>query len=75
MFHQRHAQDQIAAIRAGADQAAGGASRVTSITMGGIRKRSRENLETRTVKITSTKTDNLSHNRIALIVVGRPLVR
>jgi len=34
--HQRYAQDQIAAIRTGADQAAGGASRGTSITMGGI---------------------------------------
>jgi len=35
-IHQRYSQDQIAAIRAGADQAAGGASRGTSITMGGI---------------------------------------
>lgn len=35
-IHQRYAQDQIAAVRAGADQAAGGASRGTSITMGGI---------------------------------------
>ena len=34
--HQRYAQDQIAAVRAGADQAAGGATRGTSITMGGI---------------------------------------
>src|SRR5262249_35827819 len=36
--HQRYAQDQIAAARAGADQAAGGASRGTSITMGGINR-------------------------------------
>jgi len=35
-IHQRYAQDQIAAVRAGADQAAGGATRGTSITMGGI---------------------------------------
>jgi len=35
-IHQRYSQDQITAIRAGADQAAGGASRGTSITMGGI---------------------------------------
>jgi hypothetical protein len=35
-IHQRYAQDQVAAVRAGADQAAGGASRGTSITMGGI---------------------------------------
>jgi hypothetical protein len=35
-IHQRYSQDQIAAIRAGADQAAGGATRGTSITMGGI---------------------------------------
>jgi hypothetical protein len=35
-IHQRYSQDQIAAIRAGADQAAGGAARGTSITMGGI---------------------------------------
>ncbi|MEK6320981.1 MAG: hypothetical protein AABN33_04800 [Acidobacteriota bacterium] len=34
--HQRYAQDQIAAVRAGADEAAGGATRGTSITMGGI---------------------------------------
>jgi hypothetical protein len=37
-IHQRYAQDQIAAVRAGADQAAGGASRGTSITMGGINR-------------------------------------
>lgn len=37
-IHQRYAQDQIAAIRTGADQAAGGASRGTSITMGGINR-------------------------------------
>jgi hypothetical protein len=35
-IHQRYSQDQIAAARAGADQAVGGASRGTSITMGGI---------------------------------------
>ena len=35
-IHQRYSQDQIAAVRAGADQAAGGATRGTSITMGGI---------------------------------------
>jgi len=35
-IHQRYSQDQIAAIRAGADQSAGGATRGTSITMGGI---------------------------------------
>jgi hypothetical protein len=35
-IHQRYSQDQIAAIRAGADQASGGATRGTSITMGGI---------------------------------------
>jgi hypothetical protein len=35
-IHGKYAQDQIAAVRAGADQAAGGASRGTSIAMGGI---------------------------------------
>jgi hypothetical protein len=35
-IHQRYSYDQIAAVRAGADQAAGGATRGTSITMGGI---------------------------------------
>lgn len=35
-IHQRYSQDQIAAVRAGSDQAAGGATRGTSITMGGI---------------------------------------
>jgi hypothetical protein len=37
-IHQTFAQGQIAAIRAGADQAAGGATRGTSITMGGINR-------------------------------------
>ena len=37
-IHQRYAQDQISAIRAGADQAAGGATRGTSITVGGINR-------------------------------------
>ena len=36
--HQRYAQDQIAAVRAGADQAADGATRGTSIAMGGIKR-------------------------------------
>lgn len=31
-----YAQDQVAAVQLGADQAAGGATRVTSITMAGI---------------------------------------
>jgi hypothetical protein len=35
-IHQRYAQDQIAAVRAGSNQAAGGATHGTSITMGGI---------------------------------------
>lgn len=35
-IHQQYSQDQIAAIRAGADQATGGATRGTSITMAGI---------------------------------------
>ena len=37
-IHQRYALDQIAAVRAGSDQAAGGATRGTSITMGGINR-------------------------------------
>jgi hypothetical protein len=37
-IHQRYAHDQIAAVRAGADQTAGGAARGTSITMGGINR-------------------------------------
>jgi hypothetical protein len=37
-IHQRYAQDQIAAVRAGADQAAGGATRGTSITSGGVNR-------------------------------------
>jgi hypothetical protein len=37
-IHQRYGQDQIAAVRAGADQAAGGARHGTSITMGGINR-------------------------------------
>lgn len=37
-IHGRYAHDQIAAVRAGADQAAGGATRGTSITMGGINR-------------------------------------
>ena len=35
-IHQRYAQDQIAAVKAGSEQAAGGATRGASITMGGI---------------------------------------
>jgi hypothetical protein len=34
--HQKYAQDNIAAVEAGSKQAAGGATRGTSITMGGI---------------------------------------
>lgn len=37
-IHQMFAQDQIAAIRAGAVQAAGGATRGTTITLGGINR-------------------------------------
>jgi hypothetical protein len=37
-IHQRYSQDQIAAVRAGSEQAAGGATRGTSITMGGINR-------------------------------------
>ena len=37
-IHQRYAQDQIAAVRDGSEQAAGGATRGTSITMGGINR-------------------------------------
>ena len=35
-IHQKYSQDQIAAIKAGSDEAAGGASRGAAITMGGI---------------------------------------
>ena len=37
-IHQRYAQDQIAAVKAGSEQAASGATRGTSITMGGINR-------------------------------------
>jgi hypothetical protein len=36
VIHQRYAQNQTAAVKAGADQAAGGATRGTAMAMGGI---------------------------------------